>query len=61
MLYLSALWGVAGFHSGSARINIFGDCLFAVVRVAVQVGETIGMSVRRRSGRAWHAICLCPT
>jgi putative Mn2+ efflux pump MntP len=57
MLYLPSLWGVAGFRFGSARINILGGCPYAVVRVAVQVGETNGMSARRRSGRS---ACLRP-
>ena len=37
---------------GSARINTLGTICIAVVRVAVKVGETIGMSTRQRASRA---------
>jgi manganese efflux pump family protein len=37
---------------GSARINTLGIICIAVVRVAVKVGETIGMSTRHRASRA---------
>jgi hypothetical protein len=58
-LYLAFPWGVAGFRffDGSACVNILG-IKHAVAQATVQVGETIGMSPRRKVGQRRRAFAL---